>query len=76
MVKGPGRAKLVVEGRITWKQFKEKVDKKLKEAGISQDAKMGFIDIVFADGFETHIEIGFNELTGNTLAIYEYYGRA
>ncbi|RLG23859.1 hypothetical protein DRN85_08595 [Methanosarcinales archaeon] len=76
MAKEPRRTKLIVEGRITWKQFKEKVDEKLKEVGISQDTKMGFIDVVFADGFETHIEIGFNELTGNTLAIYEYYGRA
>jgi len=39
---------------MTWKQFKDGVDKQMQEKGISEDTEIWYIDFSFpdADGFE------------------------
>lgn len=52
---------------MTWKQFKEEVDKQLAEKGISEDEEIWYIDISFPqeDDFEKErLSVGLDEHCG------------
>lgn len=52
---------------MTWKQFKEAVDRQLSENGISEDEEIWYIDISFPqeDGFEKdRLGVSFDERLG------------
>lgn len=46
---------------MTWKEFKEAVDKQLKEKGISEDAEIWWIDVTCPDVLNNDITVGKDE---------------
>jgi predicted nucleic acid-binding protein len=48
---------------LTWKEFKEKIDKQLKEKNISEDTRIQYIDISFPRKDED-IEIRYDDACG------------
>jgi len=56
--------------KMTWKEFKDAIDKELKEKGIDESTEIWYIDISFPnkDDFEKgRLEFGLNDLCGITI---------